>query len=121
MEIELNQCEMHIIRTSGVALLCQANAVIEECIIPSRINQNHGYAPDAKVFYDNKEIGNITASKIKKGKLYYIVKFNDASAFETGVYGVSFDINKMFSNFSGSKYFLDQIIVESITIETKIN
>ena len=117
MNTELSLGQMHIVKNVGVALLCGPNHVIDDCICPDKIFQNHGFAPDAKIFYKQNSIGVITSSKIKKNLLYYCVKLN--LLLDEGLYNCEFNINKMFSVYENDKYFLEQIIVDSIVIETK--
>lgn len=114
MELKLNPSEIQVIKSSGVALLGEANQVVDDCVIPNNIDQNHGYAPGAIVFLNNEKIGKIASSKIKKGKLYYGVKLN--KPIGDGIYVCEFDINKMFSSFTGSKFVLEEIIIDSINI-----
>jgi len=118
VELDLNPGEIYIIKNSGLAYIGEASNIMDECVFPQKISQNHGFSPDATVTYKGNIVGKIVTSKIKKGKLYYSVKLNMLLNDE-GIYNCGFEINKMFSNFSGSKYFLDQIIVDNINIETK--
>jgi len=117
MDIDLGPGQIHIVKNVGVALLGGPTYIVGDCVIPEKIIQNHGAAPGAQIWYKNNNIGIITSSKIKKNLLYYCVKLN--LLLDEGVYNCSFNINKMFSIFENDKYFLEQIIINSITIETK--
>ena len=119
MDRELGSGEINIIKTSGLACIGSVNEIIDNYILPESVNTNHGFAPNAKVFKNDCEIGKLITSRYKKRKIMFGVKLD--TAIGDGLYSCHFNVNKMFSSYTGSKFLLEQVIVDSIVIDRQIN
>lgn len=119
MQEQLERNQIFIKGNTGTAYLGELNDIIDNCVLPSAITQNLGFAPDAKVYHEGEEVGHLTDAKIKGIQIFYFVRFH--KKFANGIYWCSFNINKMFSIKAEKKYILEQVVINNINVKKPIN